>query len=102
MQRGKYHIELRKASDLFNSKTTTSGIEAGFEKGEMSMFYHSYNPEKAFIAVPPELLRELADKANDQGLVVEIDNGLKNANNEKQIIIEDLKKQYQMRVSKKE
>jgi hypothetical protein len=92
-----YHIELRKASDLFSSRTTTSGIGAGFEKDKYPMFYHSYNPEKAFIAVSPELLRNLAEKANEIGLVVEIDNGLKKAKNEKQMIIENLRAIYKKR-----
>lgn len=102
MGKGKYHIELKKASDLFSYKTTTSGIESDFEKGKISMFYHSYNPKKSFIAVPPELLKELAEKANDNGLVMEINKGLKNANKEKQLIIDNLRAQYRMRVSKKE
>lgn len=86
-------IKLEKARTLTDNKTTASGIKESFDKNVLPMFYHTYNPEKSFLAVPPELLMELAEKAGEDRLVTVIGENVAFANTQKQAVIKGLQMQ---------
>ena len=87
----KYDVKLIKASELLKMKTTASGIRDGFDNGELPLYYHSYKPDNSFVAVPPELLIELAEKANEIGLMKELNAKVKKTFDEKAKIIRQIK-----------
>lgn len=76
---------------MVKTKTTASGIRNDFEHGELPFYYHSYKPENSFVAVPPELLKELATRANEMGLVKKLDEKIETTHAEKAKIINKIK-----------
>lgn len=91
-----YVIELKKASELSNPKvrTTASGIRTDFNNRILPYYYHAYNPDNSFIAVPPELLVQLAEKANEQELADNIRTKIDISKSEKTKIIRKLQEKY--------
>ncbi|HUQ85340.1 MAG TPA: hypothetical protein VM077_03360 [Candidatus Limnocylindrales bacterium] len=104
MRKHKLTIELKKATDLTSPKikTTASGIRNDFLNNTYPLFFHSYNPQNSFIAVPPEWLSELATKAGEKEFAIELDNKIQESYRAKANIIRGLKKSYQERISSKE
>lgn len=98
----KLKIIPRKASDITKEKITASGIRNDFfNEDEYPLFYHAYNPQNSFIAVPPEWLKELAEKAKDLSLAKIIEESIQNIQGEKERIIEDLRNQTKARLNAK-
>ncbi len=92
-------IELKSASALSNSKTKTSAsaIRKDFNRKVFPLYSHTYNVENSFIAVPPYWLYELAQKAGENEIAIQIEHIMGKAVNEKQRVIKDLKKKYQQK-----
>lgn len=84
---------LKKASELVQEKTTASGIRNDFLEGKYPLFYHSYKPENSFVAVPPEWLKELAVKADEKELVMDLGKAIKTISGEKERIIKKIREQ---------
>lgn len=94
-----YTIQLRKASEL-TSSTTTSGIASDFSNNSFPLFYHTYDPNNSFVAVPPELLKQLAEEAGKIQLSNELDKKIAQVKKAKGLVIENLRKKYQMKIKK--
>jgi len=88
---GKIKIELRKATELAGTRTTVSSIRQDFENNTFPFFYHSYNPNNSFVAVPAEWLKELAENANDFNLANEIENQIQKTKGAKEDIIKRIR-----------
>lgn len=93
MDLDKIKIRLKKAKLLTTNHVTASGIRDDFNKNNMPFFYHSYDAQRAFMAVPPSLLRDLATKAGEDKFASEIGEKMTEIEQEKEKIINDLKKQ---------
>lgn len=93
-------VDIHKATELADTKTTASGIRNDFLEGTYPLFYHSYKPENSFIAVPPEWLRELAIRANEKQLGKELDGAIHMIMGEKARIIEKIKEKIKKNKNK--
>lgn len=93
-----FKIKLKKASLLFEAKTTTSGVRSDFENGYLPLFFNSYHPEKSFVAVPPEILRSLAYASGEEALARQIDHSIEEINGEKGRIIEQIRRTTKLRL----
>lgn len=85
--------------ELIRTKTTASGIRNDFNEGYLPFFYHSYNPRKSFVAVPPELLEQLATKAGEIKLAEELRKQIEEAKNAKKRIIKTIKEKAKKRLA---
>lgn len=97
----KIGIELRKASDLIKTTTTASGIRNDFLKGTFPLFYHSYRPDAAFVAVPPDWLEELTKKAGEFELSEELNRKINETHQVKDKIIQQLRQKAKKRLTRK-
>ncbi|MCL5090950.1 MAG: hypothetical protein M1514_03000 [Patescibacteria group bacterium] len=94
-------IEPKKASDLVTYSTTTSGISSEFAQGKFPLYYHTYHPENAFVAVPPDFLITLAEGAGETKLAIEIKNSLNLIRGKKEETIRILSQKAKKRLAKK-
>lgn len=101
MSSKKIKIKLHRATDLIREKTTASGISSNFEEDIYPMFYHSYRPKKSFVAVPPDWLKDIAERAGELGLATELKEKIETAKQEKNKIIESIKKITKKRLANK-
>lgn len=95
-------IKTKTATYLLETKTTTSGIRGEFAKGRLLLFYHSYNPNNSFLAVPPELLLNLARKAGAVRLANGLERAIEETKGAKEKIIERIREKTRQRLAKKE
>lgn len=94
-------IEPKKASELITDNTTTSGINSEFAKGKFPLYYHTYHPENAFVAVPPDFLITLAEGAGETKLAIEIKNSLNLIKGKKEETIRIISQKAKKRLANK-
>lgn len=94
-------IELKKATILINSKTTASGIANDLNNKRYPYFYHSYNPDNAFIAVPPDWLARLAEQAGEIEFAEKVKQNIETVKGAKGVIIELIKEKTRKRLEEK-
>lgn len=93
-----FKMTLKKATLLFEAKTTTSGVCSDFENGRLPFFFNSYHPEKSFMAVPPEFLKALAQAAGEDSLTQRIDRSIEDISKEKERIIKQIRRKTELRL----
>lgn len=92
-----YKVNLKKASQLFTQRISTTTIISEFKNNEFPLFYNSYHPGKAFVAVPPALLIELAKLSGNEQLAEVVSQAVADINQENITLRTKLSEKYKER-----
>lgn len=87
-----FRIELKPASDLLKGRTTVSGVATDLSNHKLPIFYHSYDPQSSFVAVPPDWLEDLLKKAGEKELKIELNQRIQEIQGKKEEIKGKIKK----------